>query len=33
MEKGLALLKKVDSFKAMELLESKTKDLPEFEAR
>lgn len=33
MEKGLALSKKVDSFKAMELLESKTKDLPEFEAR
>ena len=33
MSKNLALNKKIDSFKAMELLESKTKDLPDFEAR
>ena len=33
MEKNLKLNRKIDSFKAMELLESKTKDLPDFEAR
>ena len=33
MDKNLKLNKKIDSFKAMELLESKTKDLPDFEAR
>jgi hypothetical protein len=33
MSKTLALNKKIDQFKALELLESKTKDLPEFEAR
>ena len=33
MDKTLKLNKKIDSFKALELLESKTKDLPSFEAR
>lgn len=33
MEKTQALNRKIDSFKAMELLEAKTKDLPTFEAR
>lgn len=33
MDKNLKLNKKIDAFKAMELLESKTKDLPDFEAR
>lgn len=33
MEKTQKLNRKIDSFKAMELLESKTKDLPTFEAR
>lgn len=33
MEKTLKLNKKIDSFKAAELLESKTKDLPTYEAR
>ena len=33
MAKTQKLNKKIDSFKAMELLESKTKDLPDYEAR
>lgn len=33
MEKTQKLNKKIDSFKALELLESKTKDLPDYEAR
>lgn len=33
MEKTLKLNKKIDQFKALELLESKTKDLPSYEAR
>lgn len=33
IEKNLKLNRKIDSFKAMELLESKTKDLPDYEAR
>ena len=33
MTKTQKLNKKIDSFKAMELLESKTKDLPDYEAR
>ena len=33
MDKTLKLNKKIDSFKAQELLESKTKDLPSYEAR
>lgn len=33
MAKSLRLNKKIDSFKAQELLESKTKDLPSYEAR
>lgn len=33
MDKNLTLNKKIDSFKAAELLESKTKDLPTYEAR
>ena len=33
MEKTLKLNRKIDSFKAAELLESKTKDLPTYEAR
>ena len=33
MAKAQKLNKKIDSFKAMELLESKTKDLPDYEAR
>lgn len=33
MEKTLKLNRKIDSFKALELLESKTKDLPTYEAR
>lgn len=33
MEKSLKLNKKIDQLKAVELLESKTKDLPTFEAR
>ena len=33
MRKTQKLNSKIDSFKAMELLESKTKDLPTFEAR
>lgn len=33
MNKSLTLKKKVDKFKSLELMESKTKDLPTFEAR
>lgn len=33
MEKTMKLNKKIDQFKALELLESKTKDLPSYEAR
>jgi len=33
IEKNMKLNKKIDSFKALELLESKTKDLPDYEAR